>query len=294
MSYCIFISIFFSKSRTASILGGFIFFLGWFVFLGLDNTSTTRGQILVACLHPATAFTYACTAFREYEDSQIGITQYTWNISLNYPVTFQDCINMMFIDSIYLLLLAWYFNQIWPTEFGTHKPWYFLFEKKYWVKMFSSRSNGSVSYRRVKDNSNSNPSSSAIELPEILNNELEKKDNKETLNNVNNSDGENYVEPVPASIGAQIENKQCVDIQKLYKEFNTASGMKVAVDQLSLTMYSGQITALLGHNGAGKTTTIAMLTGLLPPDSGTAVVEGFDLNEDMSAIRRNLGVCPQQ
>ena len=199
---------------------------------------------------------------------------------------------MMFIDCIYLLLLAWYFNQIWPTEFGTHKPWYFLFEKKYWVKLFSSRaSNGSISYRRVKDNSNGNNSSSAIELPEMPNNESEKKD-KETLNNSGLS--ENYVEPVPASIGAQIENKQCVDIQKLYKEFNTASGMKIAVDQLSLTMYSGQITALLGHNGAGKTTTIAMLTGLLPPDSGTAVVEGFDLNEDMSDIRRNLGVCPQQ
>ena len=59
-------------------------------------------------------------------------------------------------------------------------------------------------------------------------------------------------------------------------------------------MYSGQITALLGHNGAGKTTTIAMLTGLIPADSGTAIIEGFDLNEDMSEIRKNLGVCPQQ
>jgi len=47
------------------------------------------------------------------------------------------------------------------------------------------------------------------------------------------------------------------------------------------------------HNGAGKTTTIAMLTGLIPADSGSALIEGFDLNNDMSDIRRNLGVCPQ-
>jgi ABC-type multidrug transport system ATPase subunit len=58
-------------------------------------------------------------------------------------------------------------------------------------------------------------------------------------------------------------------------------------------MFSGQITALLGHNGAGKSTTISMLTGLISPDAGTAIVEGLDINTDLAAIRRNLGVCPQ-
>ena len=43
---------------------------------------------------------------------------------------------------------------------------------------------------------------------------------------------------------------------------------KVAVLDASLTMYSGQIFALLGHNGAGKTTLISMLIGLLKPTSG--------------------------
>jgi ATP-binding cassette subfamily A (ABC1) protein 3 len=48
-----------------------------------------------------------------------------------------------------------------------------------------------------------------------------------------------------------------------------------------------------GHNGAGKTTTIAMLTGLIPCDGGTAMVEGMDIRSDMDDIRKNLGVCPQ-
>lgn len=45
---------------------------------------------------------------------------------------------------------------------------------------------------------------------------------------------------------------------------------KVAVKDVSLTMYNSQIFALLGHNGAGKTTTISILTGMFPSSGGTA------------------------
>lgn len=47
------------------------------------------------------------------------------------------------------------------------------------------------------------------------------------------------------------------------------------IADLSLDLYEGQITALLGHNGAGKTTLINMLTGLMPPTSGTATIRGL-------------------
>ena len=69
------------------------------------------------------------------------------------------------------------------------------------------------------------------------------------------------------------------------------AGIKVAVDGISLNMYEGQITALLGHNGAGKTTTISMLTGLFPPSSGTAVVNGYDIIENITGVRESLGKC---
>ena len=60
-----------------------------------------------------------------------------------------------------------------------------------------------------------------------------------------------------------------------------------------LKIYKGQITALLGHNGAGKTTTMSILTGLFPPTSGSAHIDGLSVVEDISLIRRSLGICPQ-
>ena len=58
-------------------------------------------------------------------------------------------------------------------------------------------------------------------------------------------------------------------------------------------MFEGQVTALLGHNGAGKSTTMSILTGLFPPTSGTASVNGHDIRTDIEGVRKSLGLCPQ-
>nr|XP_029724371.1 ATP-binding cassette sub-family A member 3-like isoform X2 [Aedes albopictus] len=71
------------------------------------------------------------------------------------------------------------------------------------------------------------------------------------------------------------------------------AGSKVAVNDLSLNLYEDQISVLLGHNGAGKTTTMSMLTGMFPPSSGTAIVNGFDIRYDVENLRNSLGLCPQ-
>jgi ABC-type multidrug transport system ATPase subunit len=64
----------------------------------------------------------------------------------------------------------------------------------------------------------------------------------------------------------------------------------VAVADLTLSMFQGQIFTLLGHNGSGKTTTIEMITGMLSPTSGYLSVFGKTKVED---IRKMIGVCPQ-
>ncbi|XP_053658365.1 phospholipid-transporting ATPase ABCA3-like [Anopheles marshallii] len=81
-----------------------------------------------------------------------------------------------------------------------------------------------------------------------------------------------------------------VRIRKLRKEFKKN---KVAVQGLNLNMYEDQITVLLGHNGAGKTTTMSMLTGMFSPTSGTALINGYDIRDNIDAVRSSLGLCPQ-
>jgi len=70
-------------------------------------------------------------------------------------------------------------------------------------------------------------------------------------------------------------------------------GELLAVNRLSLTIDEGEIFGLLGPNGAGKTTTIKMLTTLLPPTSGQAMVAGFDVRHQAARVRKMIGYVPQ-
>jgi ABC-2 type transport system ATP-binding protein len=70
-------------------------------------------------------------------------------------------------------------------------------------------------------------------------------------------------------------------------------GALVAVDRLNFTCPTGAIFGLLGPNGAGKSTLIKMLTTLLPPSEGTALVAGHDVVHDPRAVRRRIGYVSQ-
>jgi ABC-2 type transport system ATP-binding protein len=70
-------------------------------------------------------------------------------------------------------------------------------------------------------------------------------------------------------------------------------GAFTAVDRLTLEVATGTICAVLGPNGAGKSTTVKMLTGLLEPTSGEATVCGLNVTTDAPAIKRQIGVLPE-
>uniref|UniRef100_A0A4W2G791 ATP-binding cassette sub-family A member 3-like n=1 Tax=Bos indicus x Bos taurus TaxID=30522 RepID=A0A4W2G791_BOBOX len=112
---------------------------------------------------------------------------------------------------------------------------------------------------------------------------IRKKEDMPVTNTVQNA----YFEEEPVGLIAGIR------IQHLYKEFTLQNMTVLAVQDLSLNLYEGQITVLLGHNGAGKTTTLSILTGLYRPTSGKVYISGYDISKDMVQVRKSLGLCPQ-
>jgi len=80
-----------------------------------------------------------------------------------------------------------------------------------------------------------------------------------------------------------------IEAKKLTRRY----GNFTAVDRLSFTVEPGTVLGFLGPNGAGKSTTMKMLTGFLPPTSGTARIHGHDIIEDSLAARRLVGYLPE-
>ena len=82
-----------------------------------------------------------------------------------------------------------------------------------------------------------------------------------------------------------------VEVQDLVKQYPGAS--EPAVNRVSFGILEGEVFSLLGPNGAGKTTTISMLSCLLDPTNGDAHVAGHSVKRDPLAVKRAIGVVPQ-
>ncbi len=80
-----------------------------------------------------------------------------------------------------------------------------------------------------------------------------------------------------------------IHVQELSKTYGT----HLAVDRVSFDVPKGQIVGFLGPNGAGKSTTLRMLTCYLPPTSGGATINGFDIFHQSEQVRENLGYLPE-
>jgi len=83
--------------------------------------------------------------------------------------------------------------------------------------------------------------------------------------------------------------KFSIELFNLTKKFTTVN----VVDNLNLKIEQGEVFGLLGPNGAGKTTTLMMLTTLIQPTDGTALVNGYDIKKEAGKVRKSIGIVFQ-
>ncbi|KAF6525472.1 hypothetical protein HZS61_011267 [Fusarium oxysporum f. sp. conglutinans] len=110
-----------------------------------------------------------------------------------------------------------------------------------------------------------------------------------TSNRVKGPDASNGQNIEMGYMTSQQMSDDLAKIDHIYKTF----GSHVAVDDVSLTLGTGEILALLGPNGAGKTTTIGIMRGEIRPDHGSICIKGVDIHKDTRTAIRNIGFCPQ-
>lgn len=81
-----------------------------------------------------------------------------------------------------------------------------------------------------------------------------------------------------------------IEVKNLTKRYGT----HLALDDVSFKVKEGEILGLLGPNGAGKTTTMRILTGFMPPTSGTATIGKYDIQLDSMQVREQVGYMPER
>lgn len=81
-----------------------------------------------------------------------------------------------------------------------------------------------------------------------------------------------------------------IEVERLTKDFD---GFR-AVDNITLSVPPGKVLAMLGPNGAGKTTTVRMMTSILAPSSGKAIIAGYDVVKQPEMVRASVGVLTEQ
>uniref|UniRef100_A0A7N6A402 P-type phospholipid transporter n=1 Tax=Anabas testudineus TaxID=64144 RepID=A0A7N6A402_ANATE len=318
---CFLMSVFFNKANLAAACSGIIYFTLYLphILCFAWQDRITKNMKLASLLSPV-AFGFGTEYLSRYEEQGLGLQ---WDNIRTSPLekdtySFLTSILMMIFDGVLYATLAWYLDNVFPGQYGIGRPFYFPFQPSYWQRPAPSEmaDQGSLKYLSPTDPEKPEPENmdkdvESRETPdtnicngsacrktckhqskrerlererEILRRQ-EQSPNQEEECQDSGKEVQLFFEPEPVGL------KMGVHIQDLVKVFRGSS--RPAVNCLNINFYEGQITSFLGHNGAGKTTTMSILTGLFPPTSGTAYINGRDIRTDMDVIRSSMGMCPQ-
>ncbi|XP_058795656.1 cholesterol transporter ABCA5-like isoform X2 [Phymastichus coffea] len=251
---------FFDKSRTAGVLGNFavtILSLMYFIQVFVDDSTSISFWVVSLISPTGVALAMDKALVLDLQGEGVNFD----NLWSGPGMPFGGSLVMMSLDIILYGMLAYYLDSVIPSEYGVKRPPWFCFACNFWC-------------RKTK----------TPRAPQTV--------NGESNSFIPGEEANRDVEPVVR----EMKGREAIRIVDLYKSYTKCRRAEVkAVNGINLTIYEGQITAILGHNGAGKTTLFNILTGLTSPSSGTALIFGYDVRDsnDMHMVRSMTGVCPQ-
>ncbi|CAM9716859.1 unnamed protein product, partial [Chrysoparadoxa australica] len=270
--YCFLLSTFFSRARTAATVGAMIFEMSFFPYYHVSLGETTLTKKLFSCILAPTCIALGGDALASLEGGLVGVRWDNVHESYGGSLSYTMSIGMLWLDALLYGVLAWYFDKVLPTEYGTQLSWNFPLV---WLFCGAPKETDDPEVRIRTYMTSTTGSNGLAKVPLLEGGE----EGQSTSNRL--------LEAVPQSLRTQISQGRAVSLRKLRKVYANA---KVAVKGLDLDLFEGQISVLLGANGAGKTSLISMVTGLIPISSGKAILRGHS----GARAKHDLGVCPQQ
>ncbi|PIA27921.1 hypothetical protein AQUCO_07400037v1 [Aquilegia coerulea] len=262
----------FSNVKTATVVGQVCVFgsglLGAYLFQPFLNDATfARGWIVVMELFPGFSLYRGLYEFAQYslEGNNMGTDGMRWKNLSDGKNGMRTILIIMFVEWLLVLPVAYYLDQVVSSGSGVKKsPLFFLQNlKKKHLPVLQQK----LSFRRQ-----TSKVFVQMEKPDVL----QEREKVEQL-------------LLESNTGHAVI---CNNLKKVYPG-RDGNPEKLAVRGLSLALPRGECFGMLGPNGAGKTSFISMMTGLTMPSSGTAYVQGLDIQNDMDRIYTNMGVCPQ-
>ncbi|KAK7196098.1 ATP-binding cassette subfamily A, member 1 [Novymonas esmeraldas] len=315
---CGLVSTFFSHARMAALMSPLIYFvLAMPVFA---MASANRGTVLgLSLLSPTALASLLTDVFTAEAGDGFSMAHFR-----NQYFTVEPYLVMIILacDCGLYLLLMFYLDAVLPQEWGTRKhPLFFILEPYAWLKRRVSGGSGGHSGGHSGHSSHGGGDGARETTPlsdDALLLQLQQSTGT-TTNTATSLEAASML--VKSRSGAAVgraptpsteppsslafdpragrssvtgaEKDVSVRVDRVCKYFTRNGKRFTAVDNVSWSMYRGEIAVLLGPNGAGKSTTINMITGMLTADSGDCFIEGFSMARNVAEARHEIGYCPQ-
>eukprot|EP01113_Clastostelium_recurvatum_P005090 TRINITY_DN1226_c0_g1_i1.p1 TRINITY_DN1226_c0_g1~~TRINITY_DN1226_c0_g1_i1.p1 ORF type:complete len:879 (-),score=247.94 TRINITY_DN1226_c0_g1_i1:81-2717(-) len=293
-----------SRANTATTLGFLVFLIG-VIIQGLAafafRPDFYEWLRYILCLLPFSLLSKGISDLSEtISNDQKGMR---WaDRTSNAFFTLEDSYKWLVIDFFIYFALALYLDNALPRTSGRVGGPFFLFKPSFWGYKGRGRKSTLSAGQGATSDTPSVMSPSGPEIPLNPGSHVE----MVQMEHVHAATGPEDSDVVHERLRIAGGHVAPVTVSNLLKKFSQSTGCcsccgtkkgkgrtGFAVDHLNLSIEASTLFCLLGHNGAGKTTTINMLTGMFGPTSGDALICGYSILDDMPAIRKVMGVCPQ-